>query len=315
VRRKRILAVFVGLVLCTGAAGWLCRDFLQAKYFVFRLNLAADEEVETWVEQSAEWGSAVAPALLAQMIVDDAERCRRAGAALDRMHEGESSPQLVGLVQARFESLSAAGQEWALQHVAVRDASGEESRRMIESAVKSSSASIRRQTIRSAMACDRYELVAPLINDPDTEVRRAVVLALGPNRDWLSDDDLLPRLHDADPEVQRVTRLALRSRGLTDVQVRFGRLLTDPRPAARLELICQLRDDSELDLREWLSRLSHDPSPAVRAAAARTAADLRIFQLIERLRELATQDPESTVRQIAHFHLRQLLVVQDTPEP
>jgi HEAT repeat protein len=315
VRRKRILAVFVGLVLCTGLAGWLCRDFLQAKYFVFRLNRAADHEVETWVEQSAEWGSAVAPALLAQMIVDDAERCRRAGAALDRMHDDESSQQLVGLVQARFDSLSPAGQEWALQQVAVRDAPSEESRRMIESAVRSASASIRRQAIRSALACDRHELVAPLINDPDTEVRRAVVLALGPNRDWLSDDDLLPRLHDADREVQRVTRLALLSRGLTDVQVRFGRLLTDPTPSARLELIGQLRDDSELDLREWLSRLSRDPSPAVRAAAARTAAELRIFQLTSRLSELAAKDPESTVRQIAQFHLRQMRSGTESSEP
>lgn len=314
-RRHRILAVVVALVIGAGLAGWLGRDFLQAKYFVFRLNNAADHEVESWVAQSPEWGPAVAPALLSQMIVNDEERCRRAGAALARIHEGTASPEFVEMLQSRFESLSSAGQDWALQQVSLRDGGGVESRRMIEAAIRNSSPSVRRQAIPAAMTSQCYELIAPLIHDADTEVRKAVVLALGPNRDWLSDDDLLPRLHDSDREVQRVTRLALRSRGLTEGQVRFGRMLTDPNPAARLDLVVQLRSDNELDLREWLVRLSRDSSPAVRAAVSRTAADLGIFQLTERLTELARTDPEPTVREIVRFHLNQLRVTQRAVEP
>jgi hypothetical protein len=98
--------------------------------------------------------------------------------------------------------------------------------------------------------------------------------------------------------------MALRSRGLTEDQVRMGRMLTDSRPAARLDLVALLRDDTELDLRMWLLRLSRDPSPAVRAAAVRTAGELRVFQLTERLSEMADSDPDATVRPIAQFYLK-----------
>lgn len=309
-RRKKMIGVFVAVLMGAGAAGWLCREVIQAKYFVFRLNNAADHEVDAWVAQSAEWGTAVAPALLAQMIVDDTERCRRAGAALTRIQQGDAAAELSGLLQTRFESLSPAGQDWALQHIALQQTPNFESRRMIELALKSASPAIRRRAIHAATTSRCHELIAPLIDDADIEVRRAVVLALGPNRDWLSDDDLLPRLHDADREVQRMTRLALRSRGLTDGQVRFGKMLTDSNPISRLDLIALLRNDSELDLNEWLNRMSRDPSPAVRAAVARTAADLHIFQLIDRLNEMARSDSEAAVRQIVQFHLKQIQAAQ-----
>jgi hypothetical protein len=122
----------------------------------------------------------------------------------------------------------------------------------------------------------------------------------------IADDDLLRWLHDDDAEVRRLTETALRSRGLRPRDIKLGRLLTDPRPAARLELLLLLRDDGELNLSAWLRRLSEDPAPAVRAAAARLADDQQVFQLAERLAQMTKTDPDLTVRQAAAYHLRQL---------
>ena len=47
------------------------------------------------------------------------------------------------------------------------------------------------------------EFLAPLIKDSDSEVRQATIRALGLQREWLSDDELLPLLHDPERDVQR----------------------------------------------------------------------------------------------------------------
>jgi hypothetical protein len=144
---------------------------------------------------------------------------------------------------------------------------------------------------------------APLLRDPAASVRRAAVLAVGPSREAVADDDLLPLLHDPDAEVCRLVELALRSRGLQENHVLMARLIGDRRPSERLQVIDHLRDATDLEPGVWLRRLSEDPAPAVRAAAVRAACFEPHADLRDRLQQMARQDPSPTVRQLADYYL------------
>jgi len=143
----------------------------------------------------------------------------------------------------------------------------------------------------------------PHLRDSASQVRRAALLAFGPNRDLLADDDLLPLLHDADGEVRRLCEMALRSRGLDDDHILLARLISDERPAARLEVLRHLGEVRDLEPGVWLRRLCQDPSAAVRAAAVRAAAGQTRVDLTDQLRDLAQNDASPTVRQIAGYYV------------
>jgi HEAT repeat protein len=142
--------------------------------------------------------------------------------------------------------------------------------------------------------------VVPLLHDPSPAVRRVALLSIGPLPAVVSEEDLMPLLHDADADVRRWCETALRSRGLQDEQVLLARLASDSRASARLEVLYHL-GRAEVDAGLWLRRLSQDPSPAVRAAAIRAAAQADIA-LGDRLRQMAQSDPSPTVRQLAAFY-------------
>jgi HEAT repeat protein len=169
-------------------------------------------------------------------------------------------------------------------------------------------ADIRLRAIQLAMRPEIHDLepVRILLCDEVPEVRHAALLALGRATDIVSDDELLHLLHDPDAEVKRLCRTALRGRGLRESDVQLGRLFASPQPADRLQLLSLLHDDGELDVSTWLQRLSRDPCPAVRAAAARAAGEQQVVALRERLAEMAASDPDLTVRPIAQFHQKQL---------
>jgi hypothetical protein len=145
--------------------------------------------------------------------------------------------------------------------------------------------------------------VVPLLRDPAPSIRRAAVLAVGPSREAVADDELLPLLHDPDAEVCRLVELALRSRGLQENHILLARLISDHRPRARLQVLDHLRDATDLEPGVWLRRLSQDPAPAVRAAAVRAAHFQTHVDLRERVRQMAQQDPSPTVRQLAEYYL------------
>ncbi|HLJ95024.1 MAG TPA: HEAT repeat domain-containing protein [Gemmataceae bacterium] len=148
-----------------------------------------------------------------------------------------------------------------------------------------------------------HEAVVPLLNDPVPEVRRAAILALGPAPAALNTDDLLTWLHDTDSGVRSLCETALRSRGLEPEHIKLGRLMTDRRPETRLQVIDQLRRVSDLEPGVWLRRLSHDPAPAVRAAAVRAAAEQAVPSLKDRLEQMAQNDPCPSIRQLAQYYL------------
>ena len=144
--------------------------------------------------------------------------------------------------------------------------------------------------------------IAPCLASSSSEVRRAALVVLGPNPDAVTEDAILPLLHDSDEQNAALARSALLSRGLSDDQIRLGRLLADPSPAQRLLVIDHLDDGSHVDVNMWLKRLSHDTSPAVRSAAARAMAQASSPDLAERLAQMAEGDPSPTVSRLTrHF--------------
>lgn len=316
-RRKLTLAVGLTFFSCV-AALWFGRDSIKARYYVHRLTTAADD---SWIPRAGDWGNHVANRLVACLTRDDEVICDRAGAALTALSDtwpADDVRQSVLVIQLAdgFSAFSAPGQQWSLDFAAGRVRNGHPAilaaaRMLVTCGLQSRDSSVRVRAVRLAMRPELTQLepLLPLLKDAVPEVRRATVLALGPAKTLVSDDDLLPVLHDTDADVQRLAKTALLSRGLSEKQVQMGRLLSSQRPTDRLKLLAVLRDDGEHDLSAWLQRLSQDPSPAVRAAAARTAGEQQVFQLADRLAQMATNDPDTTVRPIASYHLKQIQTI------
>jgi hypothetical protein len=318
VRGKRTLLTVALLGAGLAAAGWLGRDQLKARYFVHRLTHAAEADAPDWIEQAAAWGEAVPGRLIDCFVPEDATSCHRAQAALTRLldawpDDDRRTADVMQDLAGRFGRLSIAGRQCALELAAVAVRRPQPNtlaacRLLVGSGLQHPVADVRLRAVCLAMRPELQHLepVRPLLADPAAEVRRAAVLALGGAPAVVADDDLLSLLHDSDAEIKRLCRTALRGRGLRERDVELGRLLVSPKLADRLELLAQLRDDGELDLSIWLRRLSQDSAPAVRAAAARAAAEQQVFQMQDRLTQMAVSDPDQTVRPIARFHLRQI---------
>jgi hypothetical protein len=156
--------------------------------------------------------------------------------------------------------------------------------------------------------------VAPLLRDPAVEVRRAVVLAVGGSRAALDDEHLALALHDPDAEVRRLCEKALLGRGLTRQHVRLARIITDSRPTTRLQVLSYLREDSDLDVAQWLRLLTLDPAEAVRLAAIRAIAERSLSELSGRLEQMAADDPSPTVCRWARYYAGRLAQQQASNE-
>jgi hypothetical protein len=100
--------------------------------------------------------------------------------------------------------------------------------------------------------------------------------------------------------------MGLRSRGRSPRDIRLGRRYTAPDAAERQKLLIDLADEEELDVTVWLDRLTADPDPAVRAGAARVAADRRADHGA-RLEQMSQSDPDTTVRRIAGYYHKKML--------
>jgi hypothetical protein len=183
-------------------------------------------------------------------------------------------------------------------------------RTLAEGGLKDVAASTRLTAVRVAALpeLNLLERVAPLAfgakADGNPEVRSLALTAVAAHEEIASTEELLPLLHDADPEVRATCEHALRGRGLTGPHVQLARQMLDPQPGIRARVPAQVQTFTDLDTKLWLERLSKDPSPAVRAAVLRAAAEGEQLQLAERFRSMASEDPSPTVRQIANYYLR-----------
>jgi hypothetical protein len=148
------------------------------------------------------------------------------------------------------------------------------------------------------------ERVMLLLHDPVAEVRReAMFAARSAPEGVVKTENLLRWLHDPDEEVRRLCEAVLRGRHLSEEHLRIGRLLTDDRPATRLQVLSYLRADTDLEPGIWLRLLSVDAEPSVRVAAVRAAvADARV-DLSDRLDQMVRSDPSPTVSRLARYYL------------
>jgi len=145
--------------------------------------------------------------------------------------------------------------------------------------------------------------IVPLLRDNSALVRREAILALGPAPEVIGDDHLFYWLNDPDSDVRALCEMALRGRGLQENHIRLAKLMADRRPAVRLQVIESLGSTPDLDPGVWLRRLSHDPTPAIRAAAARAATNQPQIDLSDRIEQMAQNDPSPTVQQVARYYL------------
>jgi HEAT repeat protein len=166
-----------------------------------------------------------------------------------------------------------------------------------------------RLTMHAPLHTDKtlVDRVVPFLKDGAPEVRRSAVLALSLAEETISVQELLPLLHDPDTEVQRLCKLALQSRGLKPADLPRAFLISHPRPDKRLEIVHELTEADDLagGILVWLMYMSQDPSPAVRAAALRLAADdPAAVDFQDRMLQMAREDPSPTVRQLALHYAR-----------
>jgi len=90
----------------------------------------------------------------------------------------------------------------------------------------------------------------------------------------------------------------LRRRGFSEQELAVARRLADPDPLVRRSLCELLPDLGELDPVPWLLELARDKDARVRLAALSLLATTADPVLVERVRELASVDPDPQVRQL-----------------
>jgi HEAT repeat protein len=306
------LAVVGGLA---GLAAWQ-HTALETRVCLYQLARASEDARPAWVERTAARIDTTLPTLLDWLREDGGPRCAAAGAVLRRAVEGADAadPHRLALAVRCAEvypQCSPAGQEALLELVPALLTGNDEAvhapcTELVQRGLKHPDAGQRAGAVGLALRPELMMLdrVVPLLGDPSAEVRRAALLAVGPHPALIGDDDLLHWLHDTDPDVRRLCATSLRSRGLSEPDIRLGGLITHPEARERMKVVLELPAAQELDAAVWLNRLSHDPAPAVRACAARYGADLPNGAFAERLRQMAQGDPDGSVRQLAVEHLR-----------
>ena len=179
-------------------------------------------------------------------------------------------------------------------------------RALVKKALRDESAATRLRAVQASVhpGMELVEEVAGLLKDPAPEVRRAALLAVGPEDEKKAPaKSLLPVLHDPDPEVRKACEAVLRNdQHLSPLCFKIGWCLYHPDPAERLNVLDYLQRGAEVEPGVWLRELSHDESPAVRLAAVRVMSQQDVVDLSDRLEQMADGDPSPTVRQMAGLY-------------
>ncbi|MBA2226538.1 HEAT repeat domain-containing protein [Thermogemmata fonticola] len=184
-------------------------------------------------------------------------------------------------------------------------------RRIVCCGLSSRHASVRRDAVGMARhyGSQLRQQWLELLKDSEAEVRRAAlftVAAFGDSSVWLADEELFHWLHDPDEGVRRICHDALLSRGRTVLEIDLGRRLTHPDAQERLKLIAELRyDDGVADPEPWLHYLVRDPEAAVRVAAVRAVAELRLQRRSlcpPWVESVVRTDPDALARRIMQYY-------------
>lgn len=138
------------------------------------------------------------------------------------------------------------------------------------------------------------------LDDENPAVRLQVLSSFAGRRDLMTDEDVLPRLYDAEPAVGHSAQAVLRARGLDEEQIGLAKLLYHPRAELRISAIEVLQAREDIDPVVWLVQLSHDRDEAVRAEALKALARRPSPDACRRVAEMAEGDPSEMVRESAN---------------
>jgi len=162
------------------------------------------------------------------------------------------------------------------------------------------------ETRAAAVAClaklpinDAAAPAAAYVADPEAIVRQQALIGFASRRDLLSEEAVLPLLHDPNPAVAFLARRTLMARGLNEDQVALGRLIAHPSAARRVSVIPQLLSRTDIDPVVWLVQLSRDADESVRAKALEALATRTTPEARSRLREMAQSDESARIRSAA----------------
>ncbi|MBM82433.1 MAG: hypothetical protein CMJ78_17855 [Planctomycetaceae bacterium] len=109
--------------------------------------------------------------------------------------------------------------------------------------------------------------------------------------------NLLKKLHESDATVVSKAREDLKSLGVSDDQIEFGRLLVSKKAQDRIELAGKLKEAERATQMELLFELSNDRDKAVRSASLESLKKLiPDTRVQERVAEMAKTDPDAVVR-------------------
>ena len=177
-------------------------------------------------------------------------------------------------------------------------------KQLVSAGAKSESSLVQIQAITVALnpKTDCLQEVDICLKSPHKEVRQAAILALGPASETIMNEVLLPSLHDEDQTIVHLTEMALQARGLREDQIRLGKLMADPKPVKRLEVLDHLSATRDIDPMIWLKKMSKDPSPALRAAAARAMNQEKGITNGNSERQTDKLDMSESVKRVADFY-------------
>lgn len=303
----------IGLATPLAIAAFLAFNWsnLNARFVAHELRSASsDEHREDRARALLRIGPSGFPHVVATLRDGDDPTCRALASALrQHYHERALEPDLARPLLDGMATFADPGREavmFALPAIlqAPDDSLREPSRAAVECALTSSPRA-KSLAVKLTARVGLAERIVPLLSDPDAEVREAALTAVGTAGDAVSigDEDLFRWLNDPDAKVRSICGIVLQSRGRTQEEIDSGRRLTHPSARERLQLLVDLSLEPTRDIGPWLERLGRDPEPAVRAGAVRVACERKLLYA-EWADELAKNDPDATVRQVATFHRR-----------
>jgi HEAT repeat protein len=138
-----------------------------------------------------------------------------------------------------------------------------------------------------------------LLNDPDFSTRLGVLSAFANRPRVLTEEAILPLLHDPIPDLRGLAERILKARGLSADLIGLGKMVTHARAEIRASAIPLLLGREDIDPVVWLLRLSGDADESVRLRAIEAFTGRITPDVVLRLREMAAADESSTVRAAA----------------
>jgi hypothetical protein len=137
------------------------------------------------------------------------------------------------------------------------------------------------------------------LSDPNFAVRLSVLNAFAMRPTLLTEEAILPLLHDPVAELAGLAEKVLRARGLSPDLIGLGRMVTHAKPNLRASVIPMLMSRTDLDPTVWLLRLTEDPDETVRLRAVEACAGRLTPELVQRLKELRAADDSAAIRAAA----------------